>query len=108
MQNYTDIESQVEFGLEKIDPNRKIEISLRDFLYVHNVIGEFISFFHQPINYETPEDANNFLGNKERGALHLLWEIYYKKFYYQDIFPEDIKEMIDNGTFQNSEKFKQN
>jgi hypothetical protein len=99
MENYTDVESQVEYSLEKIDPNRKIEVSLRDFLYMHNAIGEFIRFFHQPMHYETLEDVNKFLGDKDSGAFHLLCEIYYKKFYYQDIFPEDIKEMIENSTF---------
>lgn len=45
MEEYTDVESQVEYGLEKIDPNRKIEVSLRDFLYLHNTIAELVSFF---------------------------------------------------------------
>ena len=45
MENHTDIESQVEHGLEKIDPNRKIEVSLKDFLYLHNTIAEFVRFF---------------------------------------------------------------
>jgi hypothetical protein len=100
MENHTDVESQVEYGLEKIDPNRKIEVSLKDFLYLHNVIYEFIRFFHQPLHYETLEDVEKFLGNKKQGAFHLLSEIAYKKFYYQDIFPKDIVEMIDNSEFQ--------
>ena len=101
MEKYTDIESQVEYGLEKIDPNRTIEVSLKDFLYMHNTIAELIRFFHQPMHYETLEDVEKFLGNKNKGAFHLLSEIHYEKFQYRDIFPEDIKEMIDNSEFEN-------
>lgn len=101
MENYTDVESQVEYGLEKIDPNRKIEVSLRNFLYMHNTIEEFIRFFHQPMHYKTLEDVEKFLGNKDKGAGHLLWEILHKKFQYRDIFPDDIIEMIDNSEFEN-------
>ena len=101
MEKYTDVEAQVEYGLEKIDPARKIEISLKDFLYMHNVIGEFIRFFHQPMHYETLEEVNKFLGDKDRGAFHLLREVYYEKFYWSDVFPEDIQKMVHNSEFQN-------
>ncbi len=103
MENYTDVESQVEYGLEKIDPNRKIEVSLKDFLYMHNVIGEFIRFFHQPLHYETLEDVHKFLGDEDKGAYHLLREVFYEKFYWGDVFPEDIKKMVHNANFQNPE-----
>lgn len=101
MENYTDVESQVEYGLEKIDPNRKIEVSLRDFLYMHNTIEEFVRFFHQPMHYKTLEDVEKFLGSKDKGAYHLLSEILHKKFQYKDIFPDDIIEMIDNSELEN-------
>lgn len=101
MEKYTDVESQVEYGLEKIDPNRRIEVSLKDFLYMHNVIGEFVRFFHQPMHYETLEDVERFIGNLDEGALHLLSEVYYKKFQYRDVLPKDIQEMIDNSEFEN-------
>ena len=99
---YTDVKSQVEYGLEKVDPNRKIEVSLKDFLYLQNVLGEFIRFFHQPMHYETLEDVNKFLGDyKNEGAFHLLSDVFYTKFQYRDVFPKDIVEMIDNSEFQN-------
>jgi hypothetical protein len=101
MENYTDIESQVEYGLEKIDPNRKIEVSLKDFLYMHNVIGEFIRFFHQPLHYQTLEDVHKFLGDKDKGAYHLLCEVFYEKFNWGDVFPEDVQEMVHDSEFQN-------
>lgn len=98
---YTGVEEQVEYGLEKIDLDRKIEVSLRDFLYMHNTVGELIRFFHQPMHYQKLEDIEIFLGNREHGALHLLWEIYYRKFYYENVFPEDIRKMIDDSDFEN-------
>lgn len=99
---YTDVKSQVEFGLEKIDPNRKIEVSLKDFLYLHNVLSEYIRFFHQPMHYETLEDVNKFLGDyKNEGHFHLVKEVFYNKFEYRDVFPKDIVEMIDNSEFEN-------
>lgn len=101
MDDYTDVESQVEYGLDKIDPDRKIEINLKDFLYLHGVIGEFVRFFHQPLHFETFEDVDRFIGNNNSGALHLLWECYYRKFEYQDVFPDDIVKMIDDGEFDN-------
>lgn len=100
MKNYTDVESQVEYGLEKINPNRKIEVSLKDFLYLHNTISEFIRFFHQPMHYKNLKDVEKFLGNKDRGGFHLLSEILFKKFNYRDVFPNDIIEMIDNSEFE--------
>jgi hypothetical protein len=101
MENYTDVESQVEYGLEKISPNRKIEISLKDFIYLHNTIAEFIRFFHNPMHYETLEEVEKFLGNEDKGGFHLLSEIHYKRFNYRDVFPNDIIEMIDNSEFEN-------
>lgn len=101
MEKYTDVESQVEYGLEKIDSNRKIEVSLKDFLYMHNTIEELVRFFHQPLHYQTLEDVEKYIGNKSEGALHLLWEILHNKFQYRNIFPKDIQEMIDNSEFEN-------
>jgi len=101
MNEYTDVESQIEYGLDKVDPERTVEVNLRDLLYVHTVVGEFVRFFHQPIHWETYGDVERFIGNIENGALHLLWESYYRKFYYSDVFPQDIVEMIDDGEFEN-------
>ena len=97
---YSTVEEQVEYGLERIDPERKIEVSLRDFLYLYNTVGEFVRFFHQPMHYTRLEDVETFMGNRNNGALHLLWEIYYRKFYYEDIFPGDIRQMIDDSELE--------
>ena len=101
MNEYTDIEAQVEYGLEKVDGNRMVAVNLRDLLYVHNTISEFVRFFHQPEHYRSLEDVEHFLGNSEKGGFHLLMESLHKRFQYREIFPEDIRQMIDDSEFEN-------
>ena len=48
MQEYTDIEAQVEFAASKIDSERRVEISLRDLMFVFRTVGELIRVFHWP------------------------------------------------------------
>ncbi len=74
---------------------------MKDFLYLHNTINEFVRFFHQPMHYETLDDVNKFLGDTDKGGFHLLCEILYKKFNYRDVFPEDIRKMIADAEFEN-------
>ena len=100
MEEYTDVKSQVEYGLDKIDARRKIAVSLRDFVYLHNLISELVRFFHQPLHYEKLEDVYKFLGDDNEGALKMLSEALHRKFQYRDIFPKDIKEMINNSEFE--------
>lgn len=98
---YTSVEEQVEYGIDKIDPARKVEVSLKDLLFLHNTLGEFVRFFHQPMHYEELADVEKFLGDRFQGAFSLLVKSYYDKFNYRDIFPEDIIEMINEGQFEN-------
>lgn len=101
MTAYTTVEEQVTYGLDEIDPQRTIEVNLRDFLYLHNTIAELVRFFHQPMHYESLEDVERFLGGRDNGALHLLWECMYKKFEYRDVMPADVVDMIEQGVFDN-------
>ena len=91
----SDAEKNVEFGLDSIDPARKVEMSLRDALYAFKVLGEFISFFHEPNNWKSIEDVERFIGNKDEGALHALWEAHYGRL--RDIWPADIQKAFDDG-----------
>src|SRR5438105_12892433 len=91
------IEDEVEFGLDAVDPNRSIEIPLRDALYAYKVIGEFISFFHQPLHWESLEQVRQFIGNVEEGALHVAREAYYRRL--RNAWPNDIKVAFGEGTF---------
>ena len=99
MQEYTDIEAQVEFATSKIDSERRIEISLRDLMFVHETVGELIRFFHQPLHYQSLEDVENFLGDKDKGAFHLLLTIYYDKL--RHVWPDDVQRGFDEGLFDN-------
>ncbi len=38
MSKYTTVEEQIEYGLDSIDPNEKIEMSLKDLMYLHQTI----------------------------------------------------------------------
>jgi hypothetical protein len=102
MPTYTTVEEQVEYGLDAIDPSRTITISLRDLLYVHQVLGELIRFFHQRSHYPTIEAVEHYLGTVENGAFHVLGLAYYHRF--RDVWPEDIQVAFDEGGFQNPNK----
>jgi hypothetical protein len=99
--NPSNIEERVMYGLETIDPERKIEVPLKDLLYAYQVIAQLIYFFHQPLHYQTIEDVKKFLGEGERGAYDLLSEICYERFY--DIWPEDIKRGFYQGRFDKTQ-----
>ena len=75
MQEYTDIEAQVEFATSKIDSERRVEITLRDLMFVFATVGELIRSFHQPLHYQSLEDVKTFIGDKDKGALHLLYTV---------------------------------
>ncbi len=90
------IEDVVEFGLDQFDANCTIEIPLRDALYAFKAIGEFISFFHQPLNYPDVAAVEKFLGNVDQGALHVLWEVYYRRL--RDVWPAAVAAAFDDGS----------
>lgn len=68
-------------------------------LFVYQVLGEFVRFFHQPMHYPDLAHVEKFLGNSEEGGFHLLKQCYYEKLY--DAWPEDVKEMVDESVFDN-------
>lgn len=96
---FTGLEEQVEYGLETIDPNRKIEVSLRDLIYAYKTIGLLLNFFHQPLHFPTLDSVEHFLGDGNQGAYHLLSEIYYSRLY--NIWPEDIRIAFQQNRFDN-------
>jgi hypothetical protein len=89
------IESEVEFGLERFSPDRKIEVPLRDLLYAYKAMGEFIQFFHDPDHFATLDAVNRFLGNRREGGLHVLWEAYYQRL--RNVWPPDVQQAFDDG-----------
>lgn len=97
MDEYTTVEEQVAYGLDAISADRTIEVSLRDLFSVHQVIGEFVRFFHQPMHYPDIESVERFLGAADEGAVHLLFQCYYDTL--RDIWPADVVEKIEGGIF---------
>jgi len=73
-----DINEQIEFGLDSIDPDQTVEIRLRDFMMIYKTFEEFNRFFHQPLNYPSIEDIEVYLGNKDFGAYSVISKIYYQ------------------------------
>lgn len=94
-----EINEQIEFGLENIDDERKIEIKLKDFMYLYKTIEEFRRFFHQPMHYPTIEDVNIYLGNKNYGAFSIINKIYCKTL--DQYLPKDIENLMDDNVFKN-------
>lgn len=99
MKEYTTVKEQVEFGLDSISEDAKIEVSLRDLYFVNQVIGEFIRFFHQPMHYPKLENVGEFLGTIDEGAFLLLHQCYYEKLY--NVWPGEVLQMIDESIFDN-------
>ena len=96
MNLYTTVDEQVEHGLDNIDPSRMVQVSLRDLVFVYKTIGELQRFFHQPLHYPSMAQIERFLGDRERGAYHLIAECYYHKL--RDVFPADITEALHEGS----------
>lgn len=87
-------EERVAFALDTIDPEPKVEVRLRDLMFLHQTLGELNDFFHQPDHYPTIEHVHRFLGNHERGAYHLLREAYYDRC--GSMLPSDIMERTED------------
>lgn len=99
-EKYTSVEEQVEFGLDSIDVDRKVEMSLRDLMFVFKSLQEFVSFFHQPMHYPTLEHVEKFLGDRNSGGVLLLHQCVYEKL--RDVWPTDIDERLEEGDFYHS------
>jgi hypothetical protein len=94
----TTIEDEVAFGLEEIDPSRRVEVPLRDLLFAYKLIGELYMFFRRPVNYPDLEALRKFIGDDGRGAQRLLREAYYQRLW--RLWPEDITEALNDGSLQ--------
>jgi len=92
MKEYTSVEDQVLYGLESIDKDRKVEISLRDFVFIVKTIEELNRFFHQPMHYSSLEDVVKYLGNVDSGAYSLIHKMYYDILF--KYLPGDIKDKM--------------
>ena len=89
----------VEFGLSSIPEDRRVEVSLRDLFYVHQVLGELNSFFHQPMHYPNLKAVEAFLGSRgSGGAYEVLAEAYYARL--RQMLPPEINEQLADAMFE--------
>jgi hypothetical protein len=89
-----EINEQVEYGLNSIDPDSKIEIKLKDFMFIYKTFEEFNRFFHQPDHYKTIEDIETYLGNRDSGAYALIYKLIYKIL--DQYLPKEIEGRFDD------------
>ncbi|MEY4484999.1 MAG: hypothetical protein RL693_2451 [Verrucomicrobiota bacterium] len=95
MKRYTTVEQQIEFGLDSIDEDETVKISLRDLMYVFQTMGEINRFFHQKMHYTELSDVEKFLGTKKSGAYAAIHHCYYKIL--RNSLPEHIESAFGEG-----------
>ena len=99
MEEHSTPKQRVEFGLDTIPPDRTVTVSLRDLMYVHQTLAEFVQFFHQRMHYPDLRAVERFLGTQGSGdAFEVLSESVYERMH--DMIPLDIVEAMGEGRFQ--------
>ncbi len=96
---YTSAREQVEYNLDKVDPERTVAVPVRDLLWIFQAFGELNQYFHQPMHYPTVEALNAFLGGRnDDGGYSIIHEAYYRRL--QNLLPTDIMERVRAGEFE--------
>lgn len=87
---------RVEFGLDTIPPDRLVTVPLRDLMFVHQTLAEFVQFFHQRTHYPDLHAVQQFLGTRGSGdAMDVLFESVHKRMH--DMLPPDMHEAFAEG-----------
>ena len=69
---------------------------LRDLMYVHQTLAEFVRFFHQPMHHPDLKAVEQFLGTRGSGdAIDVLFEAQYERM--RGMIPSDIDEAFADG-----------
>uniref|UniRef100_UPI003B5A9286 hypothetical protein n=1 Tax=Shewanella gaetbuli TaxID=220752 RepID=UPI003B5A9286 len=90
----------VTYGFEKIDPEEKVEVNLKDLMFVYRTLQEYMRFLHQPMHYTDMDDIKRFLGTAQSDAgFKVLNEALYEKM--RDMIPEHIDDLFGEGIFDN-------
>ncbi|WP_156939022.1 hypothetical protein [Deefgea rivuli] len=96
MPNHSMPKERVEYGLDQIAADRGVTVSLRDLMYIHQTLAEYLQFFHQPLHYPDLEAVHEFLGSKgSSGVYDILSESLYRRM--NKMLPEDIHQAFDDG-----------
>lgn len=93
MNEYTSIEEKIALGLDTIDPDRKIDMPLRDLMYIFKTFSELNRFFHQNRYYQKIQDIERSLGNQKAGAYAAIHRCLYDVL--SNALPEDISQSLD-------------
>jgi hypothetical protein len=95
------IKQIVECGINTIDQNETLEIKLKDLVYIHRVLEEFMRFFHNNEHYLKLEDVKSFMGNsKSGGAYEVLGKAISEKT--NKMIPKEIEDSMSDGIFGGS------
>ncbi|MBU6953182.1 hypothetical protein [Hahella sp. HN01] len=93
-----DLEEIATYGFDAIDPDEKVEVNLKDLMYVFSTLQEYLRFFHQPLRYQKTEDIDRFMGSiNDKAAFKLLHTSIHEKM--RNMFPEHIEEKYGEGEF---------
>jgi hypothetical protein len=92
---YVTIKEQIEHGLNSIDKNRTIEISLKDLMLMFKTMEEFNRFFHQSSHYQDSVQIHDYMDSEKGGAYEMIHKLYYDVLW--NYLPEDIQKQIENG-----------
>lgn len=88
------VEDMIEYGLDTVSSDEKIEIDLRDFIHIYKTFEELNRFFHQPMHYQSLADVETYLGDKTQGAYSVIHKMYY---HVMDKYVQgDLKERLEN------------
>lgn len=96
---YTEnLEEIATHGFDAIDPEEKVEVNLKDLMYVFSTLQEYQRFFHQPKHYRSLKDVEHFLGSvKDKGGYRLLHTAIHEKM--RHMLPKHIDEKYIEGDF---------
>ncbi|GAA6142751.1 hypothetical protein [Hydrogenophaga sp. 5NK40-0174] len=98
--NHSTPKDRVLQGLDTIPVDRTVEVSLRDLMFVHQMLGEFVQFFRQPTHWPNLDAVQRFMGGRDTGGgTEVLFEAYYERM--RDMIPADIDDaMNDTSRFE--------
>ena len=87
------------FGIDQnIAADAKVEVNLRDLVFVAQTLQELIQFFHNRDHYPTLEALHDYLGTRDsKGAFNLLSAANYEVM--DRMIPKLVEDLYDEGAF---------
>lgn len=91
------IEDIVYYGINTIDEESNITISLKDFILIYRTIEELRRFFHNRNHYPNLNVVHKFIGNNESGMGNIINRIYIDVL--DKMLTEDIENILESDSF---------